>query len=160
MEEEEKVLGVIPNASLKTGFLRSALYTLVVTNKRLIAAQVRKELIRDEKLKRKQEAAAEGHGRFKQAFRSFLAGFTFADRYLTMNPENIVKESERNFYIMPEDILDVKLKEGMITEDEDGNTTQYPHSLYIRTKDNKKYQFSFSGDFIKIRQLLNRIGSV
>lgn len=154
--QEEKVLGVIPNASLSTGFLRSKLYTLVVTNKRLIAARVTKELIKKEKIKRREEASKEGHGKFRQMFRSFMAGFTFSDRYLDMVPEEILAETPENFFISPKDIVEIKLTEGIVTEDEDGNTSQYPHSLYIRTND-KKYKFSFSGNFAEIRNLLNRI---
>ncbi len=154
--KEEKVLGVIPNSSLSVGFLRSKLYTLVVTNKRIVMARVTKELIKKEKLKRKAETSKEGHGRFKQMFRSFMANFTFSDRYLDMLPEEILAETPDNFFVAPKDIIETKLTEGIVTEDEDGNTTQYPHALYIRTN-NKKYKFSFNGNFVETRNLLNRI---
>ena len=154
--QEEKVLGVIPNASLSTGFLRSKLYTLVVTNRRIIAARVTKDLIKKEKLKRKAEASKEGHGRFRQMLRSFMANFTFSDRYLDIIPEEILSETPDNFFVAPEDIIETKLTEGIVTEDEDGNTSQYPHSLYIKTNKNR-YKFSFNGNFAEIKNLLNRI---
>ncbi len=154
--EEEKVLGVIPNASLKTGFLRSKRYTLVVTNKRLVAARITKDLLKKETQRRREKAAKEGHGRFKQFLAGASTGFTFANRYLEMDPNEIEKETSKNFSLYPADISSVRLREGMITEDEDGNTTQYPHSLVVQTK-NKKYSFSFSGNFARIKTLLSRI---
>ncbi len=153
---EEKILGVIPNASLKTGFLRSKRYTLVITEKRLIAARITKELLKEEAQKRREEAKREGRGKLKQFLAGAITGFVFANRYLEMKPEEIENENPENFSIYSSDVIDSRLKRGMISEDEDGTRTQYPHSLVIKTKD-RKYSFSFSGDFAQIENLLLRI---
>lgn len=153
---EEKVIGVIPNTSLKTGFLRSKRYTLVITDKRLIGALITKELMKKETQKRREQAKKEGRGRFKQFLAGAITGFVFANRYLEMDPDEIEKENPANFSIYPADVINTRLREGMVTEDEDGNTSQYPHSLVIQTR-NKKYSFSFSGDFQKAERLLSQI---
>ncbi len=153
---EEKIIGVIPNVSLKTGFLRSKRYTLVITDRRLIGALITKELLKSEAQKRREQARKEGRGRFKQFLAGAITGFVFANRYLEMDPDKIEKENPANFSIYSKDVVNTKLREGMISEDEDGNTTQYPHSLVIQTKD-KKYSFSFSGDFQKAKSLISQI---
>ncbi|MCD6426605.1 MAG: hypothetical protein J7L03_00675, partial [Caldisericaceae bacterium] len=101
---EEKVIGVIPNTSLKTGFLRSKRYTLVITDKRLIGALITKELMKKEAQKRREQAKKEGRGRFKQFLAGAITGFVFANRYLEMDPDEIEKENPANFSIYPADV--------------------------------------------------------
>ena len=151
--EEEKVLGVIPNARLKTGFIRWETFTLVATTKRLIAAKIRTDIMKEEARMRAEKAKEEGHGRFKQYLARAGTSFTFANRYIEMKPEDIIRETDKNFAIYPKDIIKVKISEGY--QDEDGNSS--PNVLAIRTRA-KKYAFSFNTDTGEARRLLNQIG--
>jgi hypothetical protein len=151
--ENEKVLGVIPNASLKTGFIRWTTYTLIATTSRLIAAELNSKLIKEEVRKRGEESKEEGHGKFKQFLARAGASFTFANRYLEMDPEDILKETDKNFSIYPRDIVSIKISDGY--EDEDGNKS--PNRLTIKTS-SKKYSFSFGSSTRAARELLNQIG--
>ncbi len=151
--EEEKILGVIPNARLKTGFIRWETYTLIATNSRLIAAKVRSDLIKEEGKKRAKESKEEGHGKFKQYLARAITGFTFADRYLEISPEEILSETKGNFSIYAKDVLATKIKEGY-TDDDDNNKS--PNTLVIKTSA-RKFAFSFSSDVSDARKLLSQI---
>ena len=153
MEEQEKVIGVIPNTKLKVGFIRWESYTLVATTKRLIAANIRSNLVKEEARKRAEKAKSEGHGRFKQYLARAGTNFTFANRYLEMTPEAILKETPKNFTIYPEEVKAIRVSEGY--QDEDGNKS--PNSLVIRTT-SRKYAFSFNSSTRTAKNLLAKIG--
>ena len=155
---EEKILGVIPNAALKKGLFKSILYNLVITDKRMIFARFRKELIKEEAKKRTERLEEEGKGKVRQFFAKLGTGLTFYKRYFDMDPEEILKETEDNFFIMPSNVNKIRLKEGSVIHDEDGDVeSQNPHTLLITTTSGEKLKLLFRGDFNKMRRLLSQI---
>jgi len=156
MNEEEKILGTIPGIYLKGGFFKNKNCTLVVTNKRIIMAEVTKNLLKEEKRRKREELKKEGKGRIKQ-FLSSLSIYTyFHKRYLNMNPDVIVKESPGNFFLTLDDIKRIKLKRGKVTYDDEGDEFQEPHLLIIVSSSKKEFKFNFSADFNSTKRLLSQ----
>lgn len=154
---EEKVLGAIPNVSLKKGLFKSVIYNLIVTNERLLFAKFRKELFKEEARERAEELEEQGKGKIRQFFAKLGTGFTFYKRYLDMDPEDILKETEDNFFLTPQAVRSIKLKRGRVSYDEDGDEYQNPHTLLITTTSGEKMKFLFKSDFNSSRRLLSQI---
>ncbi len=154
--EEEKVLGVIPNAGLKKGLFKSESCNLVVTNNRVIVAKFSKDIYKKEARERAEETKQEGRGRFKQFLSSASTMTTFYKRYLDMLPEDILKETPGTFVIEPSTVVKTQLREGRRYRDEDGFEQQNPHSLLI-VMPTAKLQFNFSGDIRNARSLFSEL---
>ncbi len=154
--EEEKVLGVIPNNYLKKGLFKVERYNLIITNKRLIGARITNELLKQESAERVEKTKEEGRGKMKQFFAKLGTNFTFYKRYLDMNPEDILNETEDNLSFTPDVVSGIRLRKGKVYYDSDGDMKQNPHSLLIQSK-GKKYNFSFNGDIANARNLLYRV---
>jgi len=155
---EEKILGALPNVSLKKGLFKSILYNLVITDKRMIFARFRKELIKEEAKKRAEKLEEEGRGKVRQFFAKLGTGFTFYKRYFDMDPEEILKETEGNFFITPSNVGKIRLKKGSVSRDEDGDVEyENPHTLFITTTSGEKLKLMLRGDFNSIRNLLSQL---
>lgn len=155
---EEKILGALPNVSLKKGLFKSILYNLVITDKRMIFARFRKELIKEEAKKRAEKLEEEGRGKVRQFFAKLGTGLTFYKRYFDMDPEEILKETEGNFFIVPSNVSKIRLKKGSVSYDEDGNVGyENPHTLFITTSSGEKLKLLFRSDFNSARSLLSQI---
>jgi len=142
--ENEQIVGVIPNVSLKKGLFRSELFTFVITNRRLIAAKWSKQIYKQEVDERKREAKQEGKGKLKQLFAAAGTMFAFADRYLTMNPDEILQETAGSFAVEPGAVQKVKFKPGYFDQN---NDTETPSTLLLVTTGGKlKFSFKSSHD--------------
>ena len=149
--ENEQVVGVIPNVSLKKGLFRSELFTFVVTNRRLIAAKWSKQIYKQEVDKRKREAKQEGKGKLKQLFAAAGTMLAFADRYLTMNPDEILQETMGSFAVEPSTVQKVKFKPGYF--DQNNDTETLSTLLLFTTNGKLKFSFNSSND-IAVQKLL------
>ncbi len=142
--ENEQVVGVIPNVSLKKGLFRSELFTLVVTSRRLIAAKWSKQIYKQEVDERKQEARREGKGKLKQLFAGAGTMISFADRYLSMNPDEILGETEGSFAIEPRMVQKIKFKAGYF--DQNDNSETLSSLLLVTTGGKLKFSFKSNHD--------------
>ncbi|MDD4614139.1 MAG: hypothetical protein PHI40_01865, partial [Caldisericia bacterium] len=82
----------------------------------------------------------------------------FHQRYLEMNPDEIIQESPHNFSILPDSIAKLVLKRGSVSRDQDGFEHRNNDSLSIVTLDNKKLNFTFlPGQFDSVGHSLDYI---
>jgi hypothetical protein len=124
---DERILGVIPGALRKSGTFRSTAFTLVVTDRRVIAAQVTEAVKRAHAAEQK----AVGGGSRLGGLLGRGQAAPLADRYLRMDPEVIVTESPDNLLFVPGLVSDVVVMRGQRLGDE--NTIE--HYLFIRLVD-------------------------
>jgi hypothetical protein len=101
---DERVIGVIPTARIKTGMFSSKAYTLVFTNRRLILAEMTKQLLAAEIERSRAAAKAQGGGFFSQWGAQLKTSFTFGAQYLTANPDAILAETPGNGALTPADV--------------------------------------------------------
>jgi hypothetical protein len=85
-------------------------YTGVVTNQRLIFAQMTSEMLKVAVQQSRDQAKAEGKGFFGQWSDQLKATFGYSKKYLTMPPQAILAETPCNFAIYNNTISDIKVK--------------------------------------------------
>lgn len=85
-------------------------YTGVVTNQRLIFAQMTNEMLTAAVLQSREQAKAEGKGFWGQWADQFKATFGYTRRYLTMPPAAILAETPGNFALDNNAISEIKVK--------------------------------------------------
>jgi len=109
--DEEKVLEVVP-VNWKKSMFKSEPWVLVVTNQRMLFAKWTKELFDKAAKEREAETKEAGGGRFKQMISHASTGLTYYNKYLTMPPEEVLKETPENFALTPADVKSVTMKKG------------------------------------------------
>jgi hypothetical protein len=107
----EEVMGVIANAR-KMKMLGASwdTYTIVVTSRRMILAQMTQSLLNAAIMEAQAKAKAEGKGFFAIMKDQMAAQFRFALRYETMSPEQSLAETPGNFAIENASITAVTMK--------------------------------------------------
>jgi len=85
-------------------------YTGVVTNQRLIFAQMTNEMLTAAVQQSREQAKAEGKGFWGQWADQFKATFGYTRRYLTMPPAAILAETPGNFALNNNTISEIKVK--------------------------------------------------
>jgi hypothetical protein len=111
----ERVIGVIPNCT--TSVLGRKSYNLIVTNHRLIMAQLTSQMIKDEAAMISQQSKQSGEGRFKRMMSTMTSGQNLYQRYFNMNPQDAVMETPGNFFVDISQIKSAKVKSGGWDED-------------------------------------------
>lgn len=132
--DAETIVGVIPNARLKTGLFSSVTYALVVTDRRLLLAEQTGDLAKSRAAEAKEAAKASGKGFVGQWTAQAATGFDNGRHYLAMNPAAILAESSRNAALGPADVREVKV-ERKTTSDDDGN---FESSLRIKIRTDRE----------------------
>jgi hypothetical protein len=107
---QEAVIGIIPNARIKTGMFSSKMYTLVFTNYRLILAEATKDLVNARIEQARASAKAQGGGFFAQWGAQLKSGFRFGEHYLQMPPMAILAETPGNGALAPGEIRELKIE--------------------------------------------------
>jgi hypothetical protein len=131
-EGGEVVIGVIANATQARGLGRKS-YNLVITNRRLIGAELTSKMIAGEAERVAREAKARGEGLMAQMSKRAFAGINLYERYYSMPAEAIIAENKDNWAIPIEQIESC---------DMDESDNGYPTQLTVRWEGGKN-TFSF-----------------
>ncbi len=128
-QDGEKVVSVIPNATLKAGFMgvKSRVHSLVFTNQRVIFARF---TMADGK-QLGQEAKAAGISQ-KQGWDLLVS------RYLAADPDTILAENENNFAVPLSQVTQAKVKT------ESASQGIASDALILKTTQ-QKYKFTLGG---------------
>jgi hypothetical protein len=95
----EQTLGVIPNLIRKTSVFSQASFCGIVTNRRIIFAQVTNEMLKQESQRRRAEGKSKGEGWLSAAIDGMTVGYDYYKRYLDMPLANALNETPGNFSI-------------------------------------------------------------
>ncbi len=109
-ETRERVVGAILVRKSKS-LGRWDSYAAVLTTRRMIFAQITKDMMKRAAEEAKQRAKAEGKGFLGQWSAQLGATLGYVQRYLSMEPSAILSETPGNFYIENSAIREIKLKE-------------------------------------------------
>lgn len=147
----EAVRAVIPNATLKAGFLgvKSRQYTLILTDQRVIFAQITTAMMKQLVADARDGAKSEGKGFFGQWGAQLSAYSAFAEGYLAMPPEQALSEAPDNFAIERSTITKTATKTRHTGDDSD-IATDY---LVIKTT-GKKYDITLGSGLGQAKQAL------
>ena len=124
----ETVLGVIPDARIKTGLLGSEAWVLVVTDERLLGARVTDDLIKHVVEQARAQAKASGSGFFGQWGAQIKAGFTLGQRYRAMTPDAILAETPGNWALWPGQVSSIRVE----NKSRGGGGDDSPDSDYLK----------------------------
>lgn len=151
----EAVYAVIPNATLRAGFLgvKTRQYTLILTDRRIIFAQITMAMMKQLVAEARDGAKSEGKGFFGQWGAQLTAYSAFAERYLEMPPEQTLSEAADNFAIERSTITKTSTK---TREPHDDNGVSTDH-LVIKTT-GKKYDIMLGSGKGQAKQALDAAG--
>ena len=137
----ERVLGALVLRKPKS-LGRYDSYTGVVTNYRMIFAQMTTQMINQAVTSARDQAKAQGKGFWGQWGDQLKTSFTFAQRYLSMQPSAILAETPGNFAFDNGAISEIKLKE---ERDNDRGMQVYEMKMEIHHSSGK-YEFRMDQD--------------
>lgn len=159
---EEKILGVIPRAT-ETGFMKAEVYNIVITDRRIIGARLTAELAKEAVKEAGKEAKAAGKGFLKRMWAQTSVGLQVHKRYENMEPEEILREDEKNFAWDYEDIKAIKLKKGgrpvvsIGVDYSGGPPEEKPGEMTVEDISGKKRTFTFDMSyFSKAKDVLKQ----
>jgi len=130
----EQVLSVIGGLTLVAGFmgLKQKLYTLVITDRRLIFAELTKEKVTATVNAARESAKAEGKGFFGQWGAQLKSSASYSEAYWQMSPDAALAETPGNWAVERSQYQGAKFRMG--TTDENTNT---PDMLTIKASTGK-----------------------
>lgn len=122
----EQIVTVMAGLTIASGFmgLKHTAYTLVITNTRLVFAQLTSAMLKAAIEDARADTKSEGGGFFKQWGAQMGAAFSYAERYWQMTPDVALAETPGNFMIDRRTIEKMKLHAGM-TRDEGADDPDY-----------------------------------
>ena len=123
------------------------IYTGVLTNQRLIFAQMTSEMMKAAVQQARDQAKAEGKGFFGQWADQLKGTYSFSQRYLSMQPSAVLAETPGNFSLDNNAINEIKLKEKLMRE----NQGIYEFEVQIHSSAGKyEYIMDQNNDYVKL----------
>ncbi len=113
---EENVVGIIPN--VQSGLFGSKAYNLIVTDEGIIVAQLTNKMLKEEAKKTAQSSKEQGEGFLKRIGNQMASRATFHERYYSMSKDDIIKETEGNYFISESEIRKIRIKTGQFYQDD------------------------------------------
>lgn len=150
----EQILAVVGNLTRVSGFMstRQKAYSLVLTNGRIIFAELTRDMIRETGSQARDAAKAEGKGLIGRLSAQMRAPGGYHERYWEMSPEAILAETPGNFSVARSDIQKIKWRVGMV--DESRNTAD---QLTIKTT-SEKLKFQVGGSLSSAKEAFRSAG--
>lgn len=105
----ETTIGVLPFRRMKS-LGRYDTFVGVVTNQRMIIAQITGEMVKASIQQARDKAKAEGKGFFGQWADQLKGSFGYTDRYLTLPHQTILNETPGNFALYNNTITEIKIR--------------------------------------------------
>ncbi len=135
---DETVIGVIPAARIKTGFFSSRAYTLVFTNRRLILAEMTKDLVSAATARARAAAKDQGGGFVSQLGAQLKSSISFGSHYLGADPGAILAESPGNGALGPADVRGLRIERKTRSAGSDDDFEQQFLKITIETASGKQ----------------------
>jgi len=144
----EKMVGLVPLVRKPKSFGRSDTYTLILTESRMVFAQLTGDMMK--------QAAAEAQRKGKEEGKGFLARWgdqlkacsSFAERYWQMAPEAALGETKGNFALPNASVRKIKVSTKGGSDDDESFT-----ELKIEAASGK-LEYRVDGDARSVREVL------
>jgi len=144
----ETVMGAIFLRRMKS-LGRYDSFTGVVTNQRLIFAQLTSQMAKDAAMQARDKAKAEGKGFFGQWGEQLKATFSYTQKYLTMAPAAILVETPGNFAIDNGAISEVKFSLKDLNRDQEAHSHEYEINI-VSAQGQYVFRTSKSDDYVNL----------
>ena len=133
---DEKKLGSFWG-SIKTGFMKSNMYIITVTQYRFIFSMVSKEQQKDFKQRAVQQAKAEGKGSFGIAVASMMSGYWIMDYFNTIPVQALLTGNPNSYYVFHDNINKIKFITASYNYYKEGNIKREGGKFIIRTNNQR-----------------------
>lgn len=152
--DDEEIVGIIPAMRRKKGLFSSKMYNLVVTDRRIVFAEVTKEMRKQAAEDAAAEAKADGKGFFARAAATAGSRHRVYQKYWQMTPEAVLAEQPENYAVEHREIASVRIRGGRF-DHESGQ--QDPDELHIKTTVTKMKLFFERGGSSEAKELLKKL---
>ncbi len=152
--DDERIAGIIPAMRRKTGLFSSKVFNLVVTDRRILFAEVTNEMLKQAAKDAASEAKADGKGFFARTAATARSWHRVHQQYWQMTPEAILAESSSNTSIDHRDVVSIRIRGGGFDYD-DGQ--QASDEMLIKTNREKVKLFFERGRSGEARSLLREL---
>ncbi len=125
----EQAVGYMAAKKMKSMGLSYDSYTIVLTTRRMIFAQMTSQMLTQNANNAREQAKSEGKGFFSAWGAQIKANFSYAQRYLQMAPESILAENPGNFAIENNTISQIKVG---LKKENPGHSTSYIQDFEIK----------------------------
>lgn len=151
----ERTLAVLGNLTRVGGFmgLGSKTYSLVITDRRIIFAELTKERITSMVNKARDAAKARGKGFMGQWGAQLGTSFAYHEVYWQMVPDAVLAETPGNFAIDRSEFKEAKFHAGVMYDD--GRNT--PDELVIKTTSGK-HKLMVNGSLSAVKDAFRQAG--
>lgn len=147
----EHAIAVISNTSLKTGLIKRTNYALVLTDRRVVFAEITAAMLKQAVSDARDDAKADGKGLFGQWGAQLGAYSDMAGSYLAMTPEQALAQNPANFAVDRAAIKSCKLKHGRVGNDDAPDS---PDRLVIKTTGGDKYNLELGAGIGQAKKAL------
>lgn len=139
--DDEGIVGIVPGMRRKTGLFSSKMYNLVVTDRRIVFAEVTKEMVKEAAEDAAAEAKADGKGFFGRMAATGRSWHRVYQKYWEMTPEAVLAEQPENYAVEHREIASVRIRSGRF-DSEQGQRD--PDEMRIKTtRDKMKLLFEW-----------------
>ncbi len=152
----ERLLTTVGNLTRVSGFMgvKQKAYSLVITDRRIICAELSKERIKEMTNQARSAAKAEGKGVLGQIGAQMRAPSGYHERYRQMFPDDALAETPDNFAIDRGDIRKVKFSTGRVDDERN-----IPDTLTIKTGSGK-HKFQVGGSLSTLKEAFRAAGLI
>jgi hypothetical protein len=135
MSGNENIVTIIGplNKPKLMGFANDS-FTLIVTKDQSIFAKLTSEIMKKVAEEAKQQAKKDGKGFFGQWGSQIAGGMNYSQRYLSMEPEEILKENPANFSIPNSVINLIEVKYRDNSDDDGAGRSEWTISIHARSQ--------------------------
>jgi hypothetical protein len=153
-QSDEQVLAVVGSLTRTSGFMgaKQKAYSLTITDRRIIFAELSKEKIKALTKQAAGEAKDAGRGLLGRLGAQMNASANYHNVYRQMTPEEILAETPGNFAIERGDIQKLTFKTGMVDE----SHNQSDHITIKATSG--KYKFNVGGSLSAAKEAFRAAG--
>lgn len=144
MSDNANIVSIIgPLHKPKLMGLANDSFTLIVTEEQSIFAKLTSEIMKKVAEDARQQAKQEGKGFFGQWGSQIAGGMNYTQRYLSMAPEEIMKENPANFSIANSSIDSVKVRYRDTGDEDSASRSEWTVTIQARSQ---KLKFNYGDD--------------
>lgn len=152
----EAIATIISTVRKPKSFGRSDTYTLIVTDTRMIFAEMTGDMLKEAAMEAQRLGKEEGKGFFSRWGDQIKASMRFADRYWQIPPDDALAENSKNFAVQNASVKKIKVR----SRDDSAHPDE-PARTYTELKiesSSGKFEFKIDGHDAKgIREALQAV---
>ncbi len=150
----ETMAALIPLVRKPKSFGRSDTYTLIVTDSRMVFAELTGDMMKQAAADAQRQGKEEGKGFFARWGDQIKACMTFSERYRHMTPDEALQENPGNFAIQNSSVKKIKVSS---KEDSRGSNDVGVSYTELKIEAGSKFEFKVDGNAKSVKEALKPV---